>query len=69
MASVSSPRPSCPFVVELAADGGWGAAVEQYITHVKITEDSGNPSSPPPPGADISGRKQRYIVVSGRPYH
>ena len=53
-------RTSCP--VEDIADG---LAVEQYITHVKITEDSAHPSTPPPNGADISNRKQRCIVVSG----
>src|SRR5277367_6828444 len=40
-------------------------AMEQYITHVKITEDSAHPSTPPPNFADISNRKQRFIVVSG----
>lgn len=39
-------------------------AVEQYITHVKITEDSQNPATPPANG-DSSNRKHRYIVVSG----
>lgn len=42
-------------------------ALEQYITHVKITEDSAHPSTPPPNLADTSNRKQRFIVVSGLP--
>lgn len=40
-------------------------AIEQYITHVKISEDPDNPSAPSPPGTDASKRKHRYIVVSG----
>ena len=40
-------------------------AVEQYITHVKITEDTAHPSTPPVNGADTSNRKQRYIVIAG----
>lgn len=43
------------------------AVLETYITHIKITEFSSNPTSPPPPQARTpSSEKPRVIIVAVR---
>lgn len=43
-----------------------GTFLEQYITHVRITEDASYPSNPPPPNSDPSNKKNRVIMLAVR---
>ncbi|XXG95521.1 hypothetical protein Hte_001785 [Hypoxylon texense] len=43
-----------------------GSILETYITHIKITEYSSHPSSPPPPEARAQAEKPRVIIVAVR---
>lgn len=43
-----------------------GTFLEQYITHVRISEDALYPSSPPPPNSDPSNKKNRVIMLAVR---
>ncbi|KAI0002343.1 exocyst complex component Sec3-domain-containing protein [Xylariaceae sp. FL0662B] len=43
-----------------------GSLLETYITHIKITEYSTHPTSPPPPDARTQGEKPRVIIVAVR---
>ncbi|SPO04895.1 related to SEC3 - component of exocyst complex [Cephalotrichum gorgonifer] len=44
-----------------------GSLQETYITHIRITEYSAYPSTPPPPGAQLAGsEKPRIIIVAVR---
>ncbi|KAI1803299.1 exocyst complex component Sec3-domain-containing protein [Daldinia bambusicola] len=43
-----------------------GSILETYITHIRITEYSSHPSSPPPPEARSQSEKPRVIIVAVR---
>ncbi|KAI1080060.1 exocyst complex component Sec3-domain-containing protein [Whalleya microplaca] len=43
-----------------------GSLLETYITHIRITEYSTHPTSPPPPEARSQGEKPRVIIVAVR---
>jgi hypothetical protein len=43
-----------------------GTFLEQYITHVRISEDALYPSNPPPPNSDPSNKKNRVIMLAVR---
>ncbi|CAJ2505423.1 Uu.00g128170.m01.CDS01 [Anthostomella pinea] len=43
-----------------------GSLLETYITHIKITEFSSHPTSPPPPEARSQSEKPRVIIVAVR---
>ncbi|KAI2627012.1 exocyst complex component Sec3-domain-containing protein [Hypomontagnella submonticulosa] len=43
-----------------------GSILETYITHIRITEYSSHPSSPPPPEARPQTEKPRVIIVAVR---
>ncbi|KAI1102897.1 exocyst complex component Sec3-domain-containing protein [Jackrogersella minutella] len=43
-----------------------GSILETYITHIKITEYSSHPTSPPPPEARSQSEKPRVIIVAVR---
>ncbi|KAI1141411.1 exocyst complex component Sec3-domain-containing protein [Hypoxylon sp. FL0543] len=43
-----------------------GSILETYITHIRITEYSSHPSSPPPPEARAQSEKPRVIIVAVR---
>ena len=43
-----------------------GTFLEQYITHVRISEDALYPSTPPPPNSDPSNKKNRVIMLAVR---
>jgi exocyst complex component 1 len=43
-----------------------GTFLEQYITHVRVSEDALYPSSPPPPNSDPSNKKNRIIMLAVR---
>lgn len=40
--------------------------IESYITHIRIIEDAGYPTSPPPPSSAPENKKSRVIVVAVR---
>ena len=37
---------------------------ESYITHIRVTEDAGCPSTPPPPDSASENKKSRAIIVA-----
>ena len=37
---------------------------ESYITHIRVSEDSAFPSSPPPPDSPADNKKARAIIVA-----
>ncbi|KAH9907592.1 exocyst complex component Sec3-domain-containing protein [Xylariomycetidae sp. FL2044] len=43
-----------------------GSLLETYITHIRITEFSSHPTSPPPPEARSQAEKPRVIIVAVR---
>ncbi|OTA59688.1 hypothetical protein K449DRAFT_397307 [Hypoxylon sp. EC38] len=43
-----------------------GSILETYITHIRITEYSSHPSSPPPPEVRAQSEKPRVIIVAVR---
>lgn len=43
-----------------------GTFLEQYITHVRVSEDASYPSTPPPPNSDPSNKKNRVIMLAVR---
>ncbi|KAI1380507.1 exocyst complex component Sec3-domain-containing protein [Hypoxylon crocopeplum] len=43
-----------------------GSILETYITHIRITEFSSHPSSPPPPETRAQSEKPRVIIVAVR---
>ncbi|KAI1446148.1 exocyst complex component Sec3-domain-containing protein [Annulohypoxylon stygium] len=43
-----------------------GSILETYITHIRITEYSSHPTSPPPPEARSQSEKPRVIIVAVR---
>lgn len=42
-------------------------AVNSYITHVRIIEDSRSPSSRPPPNSQLENKKKRILILSAKP--
>lgn len=43
-----------------------GHLIEQYITHIRVTEDAQYPQTPAPPESPANNRKERVIIVSVR---
>ncbi|GME69391.1 unnamed protein product [[Candida] boidinii] len=44
-----------------------GQRVENYLTHVRIIEDSRFPSSRPPANSSTSNKKPRFLILSSKP--
>lgn len=55
---------SCCFSVK---DGKSHVSPNNYITHVRIIEDSKSPSSRPPPDSTLENKKKRVLILSCKP--